>query len=101
MKPNWDSYEAIPVRIENVKTAIELLFNFSAASTPRPSVVPTNLGGVQIEWHQKAIDLEIEIHSPVAIDVCFEDLEKGVEREYELRSDLHILEDLVSKLSQQ
>jgi len=99
LPPNWDSFGATKIQLENIDTTIDVLLNFSTSKTPKPIVVPTNTGGVQIEWHERGIDLEVEIRNPLAIDVCFEDQTKGVEQEYELRSDLHILETLISELS--
>ena len=50
---------------------------------PSPSIVPTSRGGVQIEWHVKGIDLEIEVVTPHRFQASFEDAvtEEGWEKE--------------------
>lgn len=73
MREGWDSYGARPIDPTNVKTAIELVITLMDDRTPVPSVVPTSAGGVQLEWHTRGIDLEIEIRSPSRISVCFDD----------------------------
>jgi hypothetical protein len=37
-----------------------LAFLFQSAAYPRPSIVPTSKGGIQLEWHIGLIDVEIE-----------------------------------------
>jgi len=73
MREGWDSYNARAIDPANVRTAIELAAALMHDRTPAPSVVPTSAGGVQLEWHTRGIDLEIEIGSPSRISACFED----------------------------
>lgn len=56
----WNSYRARRVDFDAVKHAVDLLFNVADQHTPRPSIVPTASGGVQIEWHGED-DVEIEV----------------------------------------
>ena len=56
----WNSYRARRVDFDAVKHAVDLLFNVADRHTPRPSIVPTARGGVQIEWHGEN-DVEIEV----------------------------------------
>ncbi len=69
----WDSYGARSVDPACVKTAIEIALDIMHDRTPRPTIVPTSSGGVQLEWHTRGIDLEIEIRSPFRISASFED----------------------------
>ncbi|NUN51598.1 MAG: hypothetical protein HUU06_02270 [Planctomycetaceae bacterium] len=63
LEANWDSY-ASP-RIDRGATSAALVALLSLASispeAPAPFVVPTSRGGVQLEWHEQGVDLEIEI----------------------------------------
>lgn len=86
--PNWDSYGAPPLRHEAVRTAFDLLLALSDSSTPVPQIVPTVLGGIQFEWHQGGIDLEVEVLSQFRIGVFFEDFRTGEIHEEELMADL-------------
>lgn len=56
----WNSYRARRVDFDAVKHAVDLLFNVVDRRTPRPAIVPTSRGGVQIEWHGER-DVEIEV----------------------------------------
>jgi len=96
---NWDSYGARPISEETAFFALQLLDETMRADTPAPVVVPTNCGGVQLEWHTHGIDLEIEIQSPGRIYVSYEDQRLGKEWEAELTSDLTRLSDALSELS--
>jgi hypothetical protein len=72
LKPGWDSYGAPRVKPEAGQAAFDLLRDIMRARTPVPSIVPTADGGVQIEWHIKGVDLQIEVRSPTQITACFE-----------------------------
>jgi len=61
LQPNWDSYGARCVEKHAVETALEILGMVMKPSTSPPTVVPTVEGGIQIEWHQNNIDLEVEV----------------------------------------
>ena len=45
--------------------------------TPVPQVVPSPVGGVQLEWHEKDIDLELHITAPYECEVWFQDHRTG------------------------
>ena len=75
---DWDSYGAPPIKDMFVKMAIEVMLFAMEEKTPEPSIVPIIKGGIQIEWHTKGIDLEIEISAANSIFVSFEDSVEGV-----------------------
>jgi hypothetical protein len=45
--------------------------------TPEPQIVPTPSGGVQMEWHTRGIDLEIETLGGGRFGAFFEDARTG------------------------
>ena len=96
---NWDSYGASPINSECVSYALQLLRSTMKADTPAPAVVPTCAGGIQIEWHTRGIDLEIEIRSPGRSSVSYEDHRDGATWEGEVTDDLMQLRQLISSLS--
>lgn len=49
LKKNWDSYGAVPIAIASIVT-IESI-----------SIVPTSIGGLQLEIHKDGFDLEMEV----------------------------------------
>jgi hypothetical protein len=69
----WDSYGAAPVSRTIAASAYNLLQQTAAARMPKPSVVPTSKGAVQIEWHTRGIDLEVCVLDPARLSVSFED----------------------------
>lgn len=73
LSENWDSYGAKVVTIDSIFAAIHLLVSVMRQATPMPSIVPTALGGVQLEWHQFGIDLEAEILPSGDYLIAYED----------------------------
>jgi hypothetical protein len=69
--------------------------------TPAPFLVPTSSGGIQMEWHLKGIDVEIETLSGHSLAVYFYDSINGVEWQKEVTSDWTIIGDVLSCLSTQ
>src|SRR5260370_22720333 len=98
LSDNRDSYGAVAIRPEYAAYALGLLQSIMDSETVAPSVVPTNLGGIQIEWHASGIDLEIEVESTSRISVWDEDNLIGVSWRYELRSDFRKLAEPTSTL---
>ena len=99
LAPGWDSYSARPVDRSHVDAALQVLLLTMRHDTPAPTVVPTNRGGVQLEWHTNGIDLEIETLSTQKLSVSFEDAATGTEWEREIVSDLTPLVECIRRLS--
>lgn len=88
LPPGWDSYGANAVDPWHVWATFELLSLVMRDDTPAPVVCPTNRGGVQVEWHTRGIDLEIESLSTYRFRVSFEDAVTGHEWDGEVGGDL-------------
>jgi hypothetical protein len=85
----WDSYGAVPISKSIVNSAYNLLLQTAVLGIPKPSVVPTSKGAVQIEWHTRGIDLEVCVLGPAKLSVSFEDARNpNHSREEELTFDL-------------
>lgn len=67
---NWDSYGAARISPAVVKPAVRVLLDHLPSQGAPPQVVPTNSGGLQFEWHEQSVDLEIEIF-PVGEPVVY------------------------------
>jgi len=78
---NWDSYGARSIDLRTATFAVSILFEFLSESDPLPSVVPTSCGGIQLEWHEGGVDLEIEIQSPSSVDMSITDGERDEDLE--------------------
>jgi hypothetical protein len=74
---NWDSYGAEPVRVEVAKGVIELLNQLLDAGTQVPYIVPTNRGGIQLEWHTAEADLEVSVDRPPRFSFELHDAHAG------------------------
>ena len=97
---NWDGYGAESPKLPIVGKVILLLGDLLQDSSPPPSVIPTLEGGIQVEWHRRGIDLEIEIQ-PNGQNVAFyQDRRNGDEWEgdpAENRDDLKRIIRLLSR----
>jgi hypothetical protein len=71
----WNTYGAPPVTWDAGMFALNVLNNVMRPRTPIPQVVPTSAGGVQLEWHEKGIDLELHITAPFQCELWFQDLQ--------------------------
>jgi hypothetical protein len=69
----WDTYNAPPIGWDAGLFALSILNDFMRPRTPVPQVVPSTAGGVQLEWHQKGVDLEIHITAPYHCELWFKD----------------------------
>lgn len=95
LPPGWDSYSAKQVELAAARRVLDLLVATMADRTPAPQVVPTRQGGVQLEWHQSAIDLEIEVPPSGSLLVSFEDSQGNAQWE---RTVAHGLGPLIEAL---
>ena len=98
LKENWNSYEARPIDPYCAVKTIIFLLSMLDADTPMPIIVPTNRGGIQLEWHRSGVDLEIEIESISRLHVFFADEESGEESEVTLTSNLQPVVPLLDRL---
>jgi hypothetical protein len=57
---DWDSYGAPPISPGAVGFALAYLARAMRPETPAPAVVPSPSGGLQFEWHDQGVDLEVE-----------------------------------------
>lgn len=96
---NWDSYGGRPLAPAMHLAAARLIAQIAELGLPMPAIVPTSDGSVQLEWHERGIDLELRLRSQSVYELHFEDAfgaEPPVERE--LRYDLTPLRDVLEIL---
>jgi hypothetical protein len=60
-RPGWDSYRAKPTSPSLVVKLLNVLFNVMEGEDPPPQITPLEDGGVQAEWHNHGLDLEITV----------------------------------------
>ena len=75
----WDGYRGRPTSLHAVVTALTFLWSAITRETPAPSVVPLSDGGIQLEWHQKGWDLELEASMLGAAELFYRVIGTGEE----------------------
>lgn len=60
LKEGWDSYGGKPIRERSIDWAKVILFRVGQGGGWTP--IPCSDGGVQLEFHEQGIDIEIVIH---------------------------------------
>jgi hypothetical protein len=73
MQKGWDSYRAPPIGWDTGLFALFVLNDVMRTRTPIPQVIPSAVGGVQLEWHEKGVDLELHITAPYQCELWFQD----------------------------
>lgn len=58
---NWNGYGESPIHEEAIRRTINVLNTIVSETTPKPDIVPTSKGGIQIEWVSKDFEIEVEI----------------------------------------
>lgn len=99
LSENWDSNGARAINERCVRSLLELLFEVSHPNTPPPAIVPTVFGGVQAEWHQKGLDLEIEVNSPNRFAVYCKDHKTNKVWEDDATTDFKPLASVLERLA--
>jgi hypothetical protein len=96
----WDSYQASPLRTDTANFALNVLSTIMQKQTPMPHVIPTS-AGVQLEWHEKDIDLELHITAPFECQVWFHDHRRPEvpETSASLTNDFTILKEPIDLLN--
>jgi hypothetical protein len=69
----WDSYAGKPLRHDTGMFALQVLSSIMNESVPLPSIVPVASGGVQFEWHQNQLDIELFIAAPYECELSVYD----------------------------
>lgn len=73
MRPNWDSYGAAPIKWDAGMFALAVLDQTMLPRTPVPQIVPVPTGGIQIEWHERDLDIEFQVEGPYDCELCIQD----------------------------
>jgi hypothetical protein len=97
----WDSYDAPPISLDAMEFASIVLYNIMQPHTPLPQVVPTSVGGVQLEWHERGIDLEIHVTGSYEGEIWYEDHRRSRAEPFsdEMTNDFSQLQSFVTELT--
>jgi len=86
---DWNSDRAKQIDPRAIEKMLGLLLTVLESDTTPPAVVPTTRGGVQVEWHQNGVDLEIEAISSGELEFFFSGPEGN--EEGAIKGDLNVL----------
>jgi hypothetical protein len=81
LRSNWDTHGAVQIDPRHAAEALQFLYGTMRASTPVPAMVPTANGGIQLEWHQAGLDVEILLAGTEEDGLYVRDLASGEEWE--------------------
>jgi hypothetical protein len=78
---DWDGYGAVQIQEQIAQKALMVLVEVMENDALAPSVVPLSDGGIQVEWHRRGRNIEIEF--PASEEPGFYYYEDGSEMESE------------------
>lgn len=97
---DWNGYGAPKVDRAALGEALQILWSSATAATPPPSLVPTGVGGVQLEWHSHGFDIEVYFHPrEVGAGLFVQDHREGTEIETRLLDDVTSLAQALDQLT--
>jgi hypothetical protein len=99
MPSGWDGYSARAVERETALFALEILNTTMGPRTPMPHIVPTAEGGIQLEWHEKGIEVELYIAGVYECELWVHDHRTGKEFTRSLTNSFEDLRDPIRQLT--
>lgn len=96
---DWDSYGAPAIEPRTVQATLELLRATMRDDSPAPATVPMSSGGVQVEWHEAGLEIEVRISARGGPWLVHEDLHTGHIQEADLSLDLGPLTRALDELA--
>ena len=97
LREDWDGFGAHQIRRDVLTFMATMLESLMKHETPSLHLTPMSHEGVQVEWHENGIDLEIEIEAPGEVWVSCEI--DGEEQDWSLTSDFSPLADVINELT--
>ncbi|TMJ20914.1 MAG: hypothetical protein E6G94_00085, partial [Alphaproteobacteria bacterium] len=64
LERGWDGYNSGPISRAVAAFTRAILKSAMKPDTPAPTLVPTRGGGVQLEWHEQGLDIELMVYRP-------------------------------------
>lgn len=95
----WNSHKARPTEPRAATAALELLGRIMIPGLTPPQIVPTVHGGVQLEWHVRGLDVEIEVAPDGLFTASLDDTRVGNEIHVPVTADPASLLELVTRLA--
>jgi hypothetical protein len=80
----WDAEGGLPIDLQVLAESVGYLLRMIAHTRGRvaaPQIVPTSAGGLQLEWHQDGVNLEIRFDPTEPVQVYYRQRRTGEERD--------------------
>ena len=97
----WNAHNAAPVPPDAAATALDIVVRALLKGAPYPHITPLSSGGLQIEWHQPDIEIEVAVDHEGVVTVWCNDFQTGIEEELTDEHGAPRLLDLVGRLIRQ
>jgi hypothetical protein len=88
LEHGWDTYSAPRIDRGVVDQAILFAWKFGPGISTAPWIVPTSLGGLQLEWHEDDRAVEVAFNPGQPVNLYVEDEDGEEEGPYGAYSDL-------------
>jgi hypothetical protein len=95
---NWDGEGATRIDREAINRALAAIDLLLPSYAPAPSVVPIHSSGLQIEWHRRGKDLEIEFHPGCHSQFYYFDETSGEEHEGPVGPNFAFLKEYLGRI---
>lgn len=95
----WAGEGTVPPGLQVAAHALEVLSAWSEPTLASPQVVPTHEGGIQLEWHERGLDFEVEVEPSLDVEVLFYDNESSEEWDGALSEHLDDVRRAIGRLS--
>lgn len=95
----WNSHNAAPVPPDAAATALDIVVRALLMGAPYPHITPLSSGGLQIEWHEPDIEIEVAVDGEGIVTVWYDDSQVGTEAEFTDEQGAPRLLELVGRLS--
>ncbi len=98
LPPNWDGFGGAQVSPELAMKALDFLFRVVHPTTAVPAIAPLNDGGLQLDWHRGALDVEVMLSNGPNAGLYYLDLSTGQEFEGPIDAGIEGLRRLMDRL---
>lgn len=98
-QPDWDGYGTPALSLDAGMFVLTVLQGVMMPRTPIPQIVLSSEGGIQVEWHERGIDLEFHITAPYQGEYWYEDKTTGHSDAADIKDDLSNLQRWVRVLT--
>ena len=82
LPPDWNSHHAAPVPPDAAATALDIVVRALLEGAPYPHITPLSSGGLQIEWHEADLEIEVTVDREGVVTVWCNDAQAGTDTEF-------------------